>query len=69
MKYRITKDVENVQGWQSWIVEAGSVKEALEILDNGGGYFETEELEVQSFSDAKPHVEEVREEDIEKKPA
>lgn len=67
MKYRITKDVDCVQGWQSWIVEAGSKKEALEIFDNGGGDFETEELEVQSFSDAKPTVEEVGEDEIEKK--
>lgn len=67
MKYRITKDVENVSGWQSWIVEAGSKKEALKKFDNGEGDFETEELEVYSFSDAKPTVEEVGEDEIEKK--
>lgn len=51
MKYRITKSVKHVAGWQTFIVEADNEEHAKQVFESEGGEFEEEELEVQDFHD------------------
>jgi len=47
--FRVRCDVDNVNGYQSWIVEASSKEEAILKYEKGEGEFEAEELEVTSL--------------------
>lgn len=46
MKYRITREIEQSNGTQTWIVEANSKEEAIKNYNAGEGEFEAEEVEV-----------------------
>ena len=50
MKYSITVDVERVDGWQMYEVEADSQQEAIEKHKAGESEFVTENLEVVALS-------------------
>ena len=45
-KYRITCEVQETHGFQNWLVDADSEKDALEKHKNGESVFESEEIEV-----------------------
>ncbi len=63
--YRLTVSIETCGGWQSFLVKAGSKKEAIEKFNNGESEFEQEEVDIQSLGEVDPSaVELVDETDI-----
>lgn len=57
--YIVTVSVLEVRGTQSWRIKAKSREEALRKVHDGEGYFENEELEVQSCDWVDALIEEV----------
>ena len=57
MKYRIILPIKKASGFQSWIVEAMSKREALQKFNMGKGQFEKEFIEAVGLG--KPKVEKI----------